>query len=215
MINKQKQIEYFEGLLAKHGPNFAALDWNSPESQELRYKVFDEIFVHGKKSVNISLLDLGFGLGDLFGYFKRHKHLESRKIKYTGYEISPKLLAAAKARYPEAHFEFKDFLEEKKLPRFDYIFASGVFNMRTGDRDSHLEYVRLMLQKMYDLIHSGVAINFLSEAVIPISNQDDLNSGRYFFFKPEEVLSWCRQICSSYVLRHDYHPGDFTVFLLK
>ncbi|PIS29719.1 hypothetical protein COT42_04465 [Candidatus Saganbacteria bacterium CG08_land_8_20_14_0_20_45_16] len=68
---------------------------------------------------------------------------------------------------------------------------------------------------MYDLIQVGVAINFLSEDVIPISNQEDLNSGRYFFFKPEEVLGWCRQICRRYILRHDYHLGDFTVFLLK
>jgi len=215
MIDKQKQIEYFESLLERHGPNFAALDWNSLESQEVRFKVFEEIFTYARKKSNISLLDLGFGLGDLYGYFNKYQVLEKRQISYTGYEISPKFLAAAEVKYPAARFEYKDFLAEKKLPRFDYIFASGVFNMRTGDRESHLEYVRLMLEKMYDLIHVGVAINFLSEDVIPISNQDDLNSGRYFFFKPEEVLGWCRKLCRRYILRHDYHPSDFTVFLLK
>jgi hypothetical protein len=137
------------------------------------------------------------------------------KIKYTGYDISPKILEVAKKKYPEARFELKDLLEDRNTPKFDYIFCSGVFNIRTTDSGSHLEYVKSMLLRMYDLVNYGVAVNMLSEGALPISQPEDMNSGRYFYFRPEEILSFCRFISSRYILRHDYHPGDFTVYLLK
>lgn len=214
-MDKQAQIDYFEGLLAKHGENHQALDWNSRESQQLRYKIFQEIFIYGKKASSISLLDLGCGLGDLYGFLKKEKLLAKHRIKYRGYDISPKLIAAAKKKYSEASFEVKDILSERGLSKVDYIFCSGIFNIRTTETESHLEFVKNMLLRMYDLVNYGVAVNFLSEGALPLSDWDDLNSGRYHYFKPEEIIRFCRFICGQYILRHDYHLGDFTVYLLK
>ncbi len=214
-MQKDQQIAYFEGLLARHGENYRALDWNSPESQKLRYQIFKEIFVYGKKASNISVLDVGCGFGDLYGFFKSEGLLSRHKIHYTGFDISSKILDVARKKHPEARFEIKDILEEDSLEKFDYIFCSGVFNIRTTDSESHLGFVKSMLSRMYDLANLGVAANFLSEGALPISNIEDLNSGRYFYFKPEGIVNFCRTICSSYVLRHDYHLGDFTVYLLK
>ncbi|MBU0672200.1 MAG: class I SAM-dependent methyltransferase [Candidatus Margulisbacteria bacterium] len=215
MTDKKKQIDYFEGLLAKHGESFLALDWNSPESQKLRYKIFKDLFVWGKKSTGISILDVGCGFGDLYGYFKAEKLLGRHKIRYTGYDVSAKLLEVAKKKYPDGRFELKDILEERHLPKFDYVFCSGVFNIRTGATANHLEFVKEMLLRLYDLANYGIGVNFLSEGAIPISVPEDLNSGRYFYFKPEEIMSFCRFISNRFIIRHDYHPGDFTVYLFK
>ena len=215
MADKQGQIDYFEGLLAKHGENYLALDWNGPESQKLRYEILKEIFVYGKRASNISVLDVGCGLGDLFGFFKSERLLAQHKIRYTGLDIAPKMLEAARRKYPEAGFELKDILEEKDVPKADYIFCSGIFNIRTIDYKSHLVHVRSMLQRMFELANCGVAVNFLSEGALPLSDPEGLNSGRYFYFKPEEILGYCRSIGGRFMLRHDYHPGDFTVYLLK
>jgi hypothetical protein len=68
---------------------------------------------------------------------------------------------------------------------------------------------------MYDLANYGVAANFLSEGALPLSDPAAVNSGRYFFFRPETIINFCRFIGSRFILRHDYHPGDFTVYLLK
>jgi hypothetical protein len=68
---------------------------------------------------------------------------------------------------------------------------------------------------MYDLAGCGAAVNFLSEGSLPISDPKSLNAGRYYYFKPDEIMNYCRQVGSRYILRHDYHPGDFTVYLLK
>jgi SAM-dependent methyltransferase len=214
-MDKNKQIEYFENLLAKHGPNYLALDWNSPESQKLRFQVLQEMLIYGKKAANLSLLDLGSGLGDLYGFFKAEGLLTRNKISYQGYDISPKLVEAARKKYPDAKFAVKDILAERELPRFDYVFCSGIFNIRTTDEAAHLEHVQSMLQRAYDLSTCGVATNFLSEGALPLCNLDDRNSGRYYYFKPDETLNFCRSLGSRYILRHDYHPGDFTVYLFK
>jgi len=214
-MDKQGQTAYYEDLLAKYGPNYRALDWNSPESQKLRYQIFKELFIYGKKSANLSVLDVGCGFGDLYGFFKVEGLLKRNKIKYTGFDISAKLLEAAKKKYPEAQFELKDILEERSLPGFDYIFCSGIFNIRTTETEEHMEWVKTTLLRMYDLANFGVAVNFLSEGALPIANQEDLNRGRYFYFKPEGIINFCRFVCGRYILRHDYHPGDFTVYLFK
>jgi len=214
-MHKKKQIEYYEGLLAEHGESYLALDWNSKESQKLRYQVLKEIFVYGRKASNISALDVGCGFGDFYGFLKAEKLLSRHRIRYTGYDISAKLLEVAKKRYSGARFEHRDIMEDRNVPGSDYIFCSGVFNIRTQDPGSHLEFVKSMLLRMYDLVNYGVAANFLSEGALPISDPEDINSGRYYYFRPDDILSFCRFVCGRFILRHDYHPGDFTVYLLK
>jgi SAM-dependent methyltransferase len=214
-LDKAAQIAYFEGLLAEHGANYLALDWNSTESQRLRFKVLKELLIYGKKASGVSLLDVGCGLGDLYGLLKADGTLHRNKITYTGFDISPKLIEAARKKYPGAKFETKDVLEERHLPSFDYIFCSGIFNIRTTDRLDHLDFVKEMLFRMYDLSACGVGVNFLSEGGLPVAGRDELEAGRYFYFNPEEILNYSRFVATRYILRHDYHPGDFTVYLLK
>ncbi|MBN3033348.1 MAG: class I SAM-dependent methyltransferase [Candidatus Saganbacteria bacterium] len=214
-MDKAAQIAYFEGLLAEHGANYLALDWNSPDSQRLRFKVLKELFIYGKKAAGISLLDLGCGLGDLYGWLKADGTLKRNRIGYTGYDISPGLIAEAKKKYPDGKFEVRDILEDRHAPKFDYIFCCGVFNIRTTDRLDHLDFVKEMLFRLYDLAVCGVGVNFLSEGGLPLAGQADAGAGRYFFFNPEEILDYSRFVATRYILRHDYHPGDFTVYLLK
>lgn len=214
-MTKNDQIGYYEGLLDKHGDNYKTLDWNSPESQKLRFKIFKEIFVYGKKASGVSMLDVGCGFGDLYGFFKQDGLLKRNRINYTGYDISPKLLEVARKKYPGEKFELKDILEDRHAPKFDYILCSGVFNIRTLEEEDHLSFVKEMLFRMYDLATYGVAVNFLSEGALPTADAEDLNSGRYYFFKPDEIVRFCRHVSSQFILRHDYHLGDFTVYLLK
>jgi SAM-dependent methyltransferase len=214
-MDHQSQIDYYEGLLAKHGDSPLSLDWNSRESQRLRYQVLKELFIYGKKGAGVSVLDVGCGFGDLYGYFKAEGLLSRHKISYTGTDISPKILEVARKKYPDARFELKDILTDRQMPRFDYVFCSGALNIRTADREEHLEFVKEMIFRMWDLAAYGAAINFLGEGMLPVADQDDVNSGRYFFFSPELVLSYVRFVCGRYILRNDYHAGDFTVYMLK
>ncbi|MFH1541879.1 MAG: class I SAM-dependent methyltransferase [bacterium] len=214
-MHNQGQRDYFEGLLAKHGNSYLALDWNSPESQKLRYIILSQILQFSAKSVDLSLLDVGCGFGDLFDFLRSQKLLASHNISYLGYDISDKILAVAKKNYPDAKFEHKDLLLETDVPHVDFIFASGIFNIRVLPKDEHHNFVKEMLQRMYELANYGVAVNFLSENGVSISDIDDLNSGRYFCFKVEDLAEFSRALTNRFIIRHDYHQGDFTLYLLK
>lgn len=208
----EKQAEYYEGLIEKHGEdNYRALDWKSPESQVLRYQIFEHLFSIAGKGRHFSVLDVGCGFGDFFGYLKKRGF----KFSYAGYDISSRIIAAAKRKYPEAKFEVKDILTDLAPARFDFVFCSGAFNIRFFLEDEHEEKVKMMLLRMFEIARIGVGANFLSSGAVYHISAQDLNSGIYYYFKPEDLVQYCRSFCSRFMLRHDYHPGDFTVFLLK
>jgi hypothetical protein len=69
---------------------------------------------------------------------------------------------------------------------------------------------------MYKMCRYGTAVNFLSRSsiyLIPEGRSAEEN--RYVYYSEEEVSKWIKAVCDRYVLRRDYHPGDFTVYMLK
>lgn len=212
-----KQIEYYESLLTEHGENYKALDWNSPESQKLRFEVMEDLFKVANKDKGFSILDVGCGFGDFYAYLKLKKY----KCSYTGVDISPKILEVAKKRHPDARFSILDILNDPIRDKFDYVVESGIFNIRTSEETSHLEHVKSMLLRMFELCKIGVGANFLSMAVaLRMSSvygikEENLNKNQYYYFKPEQIVSFINFISGRYMLMHDYHPAEFTVFILK
>jgi len=122
-LDRAAQIAYFEGLLAQHGANYLALDWNSTESQRLRFRILKELLIYGKKASGVSLLDVGCGLGDLYGVLKADGTLKRNKISYTGFDISPKLIEAARKKYPDAKLRPKIFWRSVSSPVLTIFFV--------------------------------------------------------------------------------------------
>jgi len=216
MPDKEKMVEYYESLFEKHGYHYRALDWKDPVGQKIRYQVLYSITSFFSKKKGISVLDLGCGLGHFYGWLKDSKLLKDQKIDYTGYDISPKLVEAAKKKYPEAKFEVRDILEGYFTDRFDIVICSGIFNIILSDEAEHDSFVKEMLKRMYEASNLGVAVNFLSvagEYYAPDKKPGEKEV--YFYFKPEDIVNYVRSFSPKFVLRHDYHPGDFTAYLLK
>ena len=63
------------------------------------------------------VLDVGCGVGDLYGYALR----QGLRVRYTGLDILPEMVAHARGRYPEARFEVGDALQGLGADRFDYV----------------------------------------------------------------------------------------------
>ena len=210
MIDKKRQVAYYEDLLSTYGDHFLSLDWKSPESQEIRFRIFSDLinmFEHDK----ISVLDVGCGFGDLFGYLEKNGF----KISYTGYDIAPKILETAKKKYPKANFELKDILHDPNPKKADFVFCCGTLNIAFDDRATHLEFIRSMLLRMFELCNIAVGVNFLSSQAIYHLRDEELEHPQYFYTKVEEIISWMKGMAGRWVIRHDYHPGDFTVYLIK
>jgi len=182
-------IDFYKNLLeTKNGVE--ALGWKSKESQEIRFKILAGIgSLHNK-----SILDVGCGYGDFYFY------LNDETIKYTGYDFNPEIIKIAKNKYP--NIELTTSFPDKM---FDWIFASGIFNIQAKDWD---KISKELIVKMWEHCNLGIAYNMLSiyaEKKDPVSHYAD----------PLNEIKFCEKLTKKYILRSDYKINDFTIYLYK
>ena len=194
--DKQKIIKSYNESLEKYGYDPRSLQWFKGR-QPIRFKVLSEI--DGLN--NCSILDVGCGFGDLCNFLIK----KGLNIKYTGYDINPKFIKIAREVYPDVCFKVKDIEEEDIKEKFDWVFVSGVFNKKISD--SKL-WVQSMLRKMFELCSKGVAADFMSSYV-------DYEVNGTYYVQPEEILDFCKTLSRRVVLRHDYMPYEFCVYIYK
>jgi SAM-dependent methyltransferase len=216
IAGKEKIAEYFEKLLEKHGDHYLSLDWKSKESQHVRFTVLMDMLAYTDKQKNFSMLDVGCGIGHFYEYLNSSGIMDKFKIKYTGIDISQKMVEFAKKKFPGVDFRMVDLIQDKFDKKYDYVVSSGAFNIRMSDLELHKASVRQIISRMFRLCTFGTAVNFLSKSSLYLLPQGtDDGSDRYVYYSEEEVIGFVRSICDRYVLRKDYHPGDFTIYMLK
>jgi SAM-dependent methyltransferase len=216
IAGKDKLCAYFDELLEKHGDHYLALDWKSQESQNVRFAVLLDIISFCDKTKTMSMLDVGSGLGHLYGFMEEVGFLKSYKVDYHGIDISKKMIDRSKNKFPGIDFNVVDLINDKYEKKYDYVVSSGAFNLKMADLETHKVTIRRMLSRMYNLCNKGVAVNFLSNPDVYVATESQSpEDSRYVYFTEEEVIAWVRAIAPRYTLRKDYHPGDFTVYMLK
>lgn len=190
--------EFFSRRVEEYGFEPLALDWGSHISQETRFSVLVQI----GNLEGSSVLDIGFGLADLLDFLQR----SGDSVDYAGYEITPAMLERARQRFPQAQLELRDLMAEpESSARYDYVLASGIFYLR---QEEPMAYLEAMARRMFALCRRGVAFNTLS------TKASQFDAGQ-FYADPARVLTACLEITPRVVLRHDYFPHDFTVYLYK
>lgn len=98
-----------------------------------------------------------------------------------------------------------DFGEARVDGQFDWAFESGVFNYKVSD---HEAWVRDMIRKMLRHVSWGVAVDFLNDRGGFLSN------GLYHP-DPIDVYRMCCRLSRRVILRCDYKPTEFCVYLYK
>jgi RimJ/RimL family protein N-acetyltransferase/SAM-dependent methyltransferase len=194
----RENARLYDALVEQYGGGPRALDWGGAESQRLRFEVLAAV----APLRGASVLDVGCGLGD-FCQWATDADME---VRYTGIDIAPRMVEAARRRLPTARFELCNLLEAKPPDdAYDYVLASGVFAKR---RRAPSEFMNHLAGLMFGLCRKAVAFNSLS-AWAP-----DQEAGE-FYADPAATLAFCRTLTPRVVLRHDYHPRDFTLYLYK
>jgi ubiquinone/menaquinone biosynthesis C-methylase UbiE len=198
LAENARNVRIYSGLVRKYGDDVRALDWGSRSSQEKRFQVLEEIGCLNGASV----LDVGCGLGDLYARLKAN----GMRTRYTGLDITPEMIEMARKRFPEAQFCVGDLLNPSHpIQSHDYLVSSGIFAKR---RTAPLEFLKAMAGRMFRLSKRGVAFNCLSAWA------EHKEKGE-FYADPLKVLDYCRGLTPWVVLRHDYHPRDFTIYMYK
>jgi SAM-dependent methyltransferase len=190
----QLVLERYTKRLAALGPVPEALGW-SKNREVLRYHVLLEPWALTTER----LLDFGCGFGDLYAYCREH----FPGVCYEGLDLNEALVAVGRKRYPDARLAAGNALKDGLTGRWDVIVASGVFNFNLGDNWAFIETV-------FDLFaqHAGkgFAANFLSDRV-------DFRLDHTFHADPTTVLALAYRYSNRVMLRNDYMPFEFTVYV--
>ncbi len=186
----------YNDLLNRHGISPKAVGWPKLR-HDLRFKIFSETF--GLKGH--SILDFGCGYGLLFDYLKRSKV----DVRYTGVDINSRFIKLAREKYPDGQFICGNFLKNPPQKTFDFVLCSGVHNIRMKDNDA---FLRDSISLFWGLSAKGCAVNFLSDHVQYRSSESN-HSGPY------EVMKEAYKYTNRIVLRNDYMPFEFTLFVWK
>lgn len=215
--DKAEMVAHFESLLAQHGDHFRALDWENQEAQELRYSILLHLPIYACRTKNFSVLDVGAGLGDLYRFLKEKGWLEKLNVKYTGLDISQAMVKMARQKFPEGNFKVQDIFEENLSENYDFVVGSGIFNTRVSDSPDYQIFVRKIIRKMFEISRFGAAVNFQSLLVLEKLPLERIQESfkHYYYYDPVEMLDFARAVTKRFILRHDYHPADFTLFLIK
>ena len=193
----RRNIELYTRLLAEHGGGARALNWGSEESQTLRFAVIRAVGITSGSTV----LDVGSGLGDFYAWLCG----EGVPVAYTGIDVTPSMVDRSRQRFPEVRFECGKLLETSLPETFDYVVASGIFYYR---QDEPTAFMRRTVARMFELCRVATAFNTLSA-------WGNAREEGEFYADPVETLAFCRTLSPWVVLRHDYHPGDFTIYIYR
>lgn len=192
--SSDKIIGFYDDHIDRYGSGPRAVGWNDERSQSLRFAAVCKV----GDLEGASVLDVGCGLGDFYGYLVDHYE----NVEYTGIDINPRYIERARQLYPDAKFEVADFEEYIGGP-FDYVVASGVFAVKIPD---YKEVYFKQIEKMFKIARKGIVFTMLNEAHHP-------NDEIYAAYSVEEVRTFCLLLTNTVVVYQDYLPHDFTIIV--
>ena len=195
--------DYYTGALARHGTTARGVDWNSPESQSMR---FDQLLRVCDQGRAFSVNDYGCGYGALLDRMAAAGFAG----EYTGFDVAPAMVAAAAERHAgRPRCRFVD--DEDSLQPADYTLASGIFNVKLDtDEATWRAYVLDTLDRMRALSRRGFAFNALTIHSDPDHRRADLH-----YADPLALFERCRSYSRHLALLHDYPLYEFTILVKK
>ena len=198
-----KVERYYSAKFEEHGATARGVDWNSEESQRLR---FEELLkVVDDRARAFTLNDYGCGYGALADYLG----VGGFDFRYIGFDVSPTMRAHAE-RSHEGDERITFVADENDLETADYTVASGIFNVRLDvAQDAWVPYVEETIARIASLSRRGFALNMLTSYSDPELMRPDL-----FYADPRAFFDLCKTRYSRNVaLLHDYGLYEFTLII--
>lgn len=199
--DRDATIKRYAERYRSHGYSPKSLGWDKGK-QQLRFEILTSQYDFRGQHV----LDIGCGFGDL-NRTLAEKYGEH--YRYTGIELVPDLLNEAVRRYERAGVGFieGDFLSTEECGGWDFAIASGVFNHRLIAADNY-DFIDACIDKALAVCRDGLAFDFLSDKV-------DFQLEHTFHSSPERILEMAYRYSRNVILRNDYMPFEFSVFIFN
>jgi SAM-dependent methyltransferase len=194
---------YYTKKVEEHGPTPRGVDWNSRESQELRFQQLMNVI---ESVAPFSLNDYGCGYGALSAYLRQAGY----DCAYHGFDVSESMvdIAGRLDAGPTSHFTSR----ASELAVADYTVASGIFNVKLNTSiNDWTVYVLETLDRIDSLSTRGFAFNVLTK----YSDGDRMRPDLYYA-DPCFLFDYCKRKYSRRVaLLHDYRLYEFTLVVRK
>jgi len=187
-----KILNHYTKLYRKFGINPASLGWPKGK-QNVRFSAMSKI----GDLQNSRVLDVGCGFGDLLTYFK----LRKIHVDYTGIDINSEFINIAKQKHPDTTFAVRDIETRKFKKKIDWVFGIGLTN-----KGGSYNYIENLLEEMCRIAKKGVTMDFLSSYV-------DFKRKGDFHASPEQIFKIAKKFSKRVVIKHDYLPWQFCVFV--
>lgn len=196
---------YYDSLVTDAPDDLSAVGWQTSYAQEVAFLALTRL---DGLSDGARVLDVGCGLGDLYGFFAR----TGKRVDYTGIDVSSKMITAARQRHPGVRFEVRDIMRNPPRDRYDFVFCSGALSLKVPRQK---EYEQDMIATMYSLCNVALAFNQLSSyAYIKRPKLQAIATDAAYAW-PEETLNFCKTQSEHVALAHEVDTGVFSVFIYR
>ena len=189
-----------------YGPVHKALAWVDPERMLRRFQIFAGLIAHLGEDQPISVNDLGCGYGPMFDTFCQLPALKNGR--YRGYDISPEMIKAARARVSDTRATFRVGHAASEIS--DYSFVSGTYNMKMYAADGEWQaMVEESLKHLFSMTRIGLGFNMLS-----IHNR--AREPTLYYGDPDLYLKFCqRHLSLNSRLVEVLSPHEFVIFAMR
>ena len=198
----------YKNFEAEHGTDFGVTLWASPESQQLRFKIFTQMTFMLQKSV----LDIGSSRGDLATYLLDQNIPYSH---YTGVDGLQDVIKFATSRdIPNTNFQCIDIIDQpQELQQAcpappQIVTISGTLNTMSDQE------VMQVLEASWNLATETLIFNFLSDRSGRKATPQDYPARR---LNTLNLLDWALTKTPLIQYRQDYftHGHDATILMRK
>lgn len=189
---------YYDDLARRFGADPRSADAQSNEGLRVRYEALCAV----EDLSGLTVLEVGCGVGFLGEHIRTH----FPDARYRGIDVSGEAIRVGREAHPELALEHRD-LADLSSPddEADVVLAQGVFYLLGSGAEEKMEG---MIDRMWRLARRAVAFSAISAwGQSPADGE--------FRVDPIRLLDVCRKLTTRQVLRHDYHPGDVTMYLYR
>ena len=201
----QPVADYYGGKVIAHGPTPSGVDWNSGESQRLRFVQLLQILPADPRPVTLD--DYGCGYGALLEHLRATGRTA---VDYLGLDVAASMITAAHACHPADTTRFH--LGARSPRRADFAVASGIFNVRPGIPPGQWE---AHIAATLDLLHASTTRGYAFNCLTSYSDADKQRDHLYYG-DPCFYFDLCkRRHARNVALLHDYSLYEFTLLVRK
>lgn len=198
-----RQVEtYYTQKIEQYGATYKGVDWNSQESQNVR---FDQLLMITGDERDCSIIDYGCGYGAMAAYMRKHGYTG----KYIGFDISDAMIREARKQQSRL-LDCIFVTNTSSLPVVDYTIASGIFSVKQQiSNDEWCTYVVDTIRNMAEHSRKGFTFNMLTAYSDKNKMRTDLFYGDPGFFIDHCIRTYSRHVA----MLHDYGLYEFTILV--